>query len=120
MMVIEHLFDPFHAFREIKRTLSLGGSAFVNLPLVTGVKNRMRLLFGYIPETSIAYGSWFEREEWDGNHLHYFSMRSIYDLARKSGLRVTDVRGVGAFYKCKSWMPGFLASEVTFQLQHDK
>ena len=47
MMIIEHLFDPFHAFREIKRCMKKKGSAYVNLPLVTGIRNRIRLLFGY-------------------------------------------------------------------------
>src|SRR5262249_31337257 len=37
MMIVEHLFDPFHAFREIKRCISKNGSAYVNLPLVTGI-----------------------------------------------------------------------------------
>ena len=46
MMVIEHLFDPFHAFCEIKRCLSSRGSAYINLPLVTGLRNRARLLVG--------------------------------------------------------------------------
>ena len=35
MMVIEHLFDPFHAFREIRRLLAPNGFAVINLPLVT-------------------------------------------------------------------------------------
>jgi SAM-dependent methyltransferase len=117
MMVIEHLFDPFFAFKEINRTLSSNGAAFVNLPLVTGIKNRVRLLFGYLPVTSSAYEGWFEKEEWDGNHLHYFSMHSIHDLARKAGLRVAEVRGVGAFHECKSWAPSLLAGEVTFLLE---
>jgi hypothetical protein len=29
MMVVEHLFDPFYAFREIKRCMSKNGSAYV-------------------------------------------------------------------------------------------
>ena len=64
MMVIEHLFDPFHAFREIKRCVSNRGAAYVNLPLVTGLRNRARLLIGKIPETSIRYERWFAN--WNG------------------------------------------------------
>lgn len=118
MMVIEHLFDPFKAFGEIRRTLATTGVAFVNLPLVTNIKNRVRLVCGLIPQTSVRYEHWFKTEEWDGNHLHYFSMRSIYDLAKKSGLQVEDVRGVGAFYKIKSALPSVLAGEVTLRLRH--
>jgi SAM-dependent methyltransferase len=118
MMVIEHLFDPFDAFKEISRCLSKRGAAYVNLPLVTGLRNRVRLLFGRLPETSIRYEQWFQKGEWDGNHLHYFSLRSIHDLAHCCGLRVTDIRGVGAFHELKTRLPSLLAAEVTFRMQH--
>lgn len=118
MMVIEHLFDPFHAFCEIKRCLAGPGAAYVNLPLVTGLRNRARLLFGKIPETSIRYGEWFRCREWDGNHLHYFSLRSIRDLAQSCGLSVTDIRGVGRFHRLKTRLPSLLAGEVTVRIEH--
>ena len=119
MMVIEHLFDPFHAFREIKRCLSSGGAAYINIPLVTGLRNRVRLLLGKIPETSISYERWFQLHEWDSNHLHYFSLRSTHDLARSCGLRLTDIRGVGVFHQLKTRLPSLLASEITFRLEHN-
>jgi SAM-dependent methyltransferase len=118
MMVIEHLFDPFHAFWEIKRCLSERGAAYVNLPLVTGFQNRFRLLFGRLPETSVRYERWLQAGEWDGNHLHYFSLRSIRDLAQSCGLRLTHIRGVGAFHRLKTRLPSVLAAEVTFRMQH--
>jgi hypothetical protein len=68
MAVIEHLFDPFHVFREIKRCLSKRGTAYVDLPLVTGLRNRIRLLFGGLTETCVGYERWFKMGEWDGNH----------------------------------------------------
>jgi SAM-dependent methyltransferase len=119
MMVIEHLFDPFHAFREIKRSLSNRGAAYVNLPLVTGLRNRIRLLGGKLPETSTRYEQWFQTGEWDGNHLHYFSLHSIRDLAHSCGLRLTDIRGVGRFHALKTRLPSLLAAEVTFRMEHD-
>jgi SAM-dependent methyltransferase len=118
MMVIEHLFDPFHAFREIKRCLSKQGAAYVNLPLVTGLRNRIRLLFGKLPETSVRYERWFQMGEWDGNHLHYFSLRSIRDLVHSCGLRLTDIRGVGRLHALKTRLPSLLAAEITFRMEH--
>ena len=117
MMVIEHLFDPFHAFREVNRCLSTRGAAYVNLPLVTGLHNRLRLFLGKIPETSIRYESWFQCHEWDGNNLHYFSLRSIHDLVRSCGLRLTDIRGVGCCHQIKTRFPSLLAAEITFCVQ---
>ena len=119
MMVLEHLFDPFHSFREIKRVLSKTGEAYVNIPLVTAWRNRARLLFGGLPITSSPYQHWFERKEWDGNHLHYFSLRAIHDLAKSCELRVSDVRGVGKLATWKTLWPSLLASEVTFRLRHE-
>ena len=66
MMVIEHLFDPFHAFREIERVLSPTGQGFINLPLVTSLKNRLRLLGGNLPVTSVSFDRWLVDKEWDG------------------------------------------------------
>ena len=118
MMVIEHLFDPFHAFKEIKRVLSSDGLAVVNLPLVANVKNRIRPLFGYVPTPSISYERWFTDKEWDGNHLHYFSLPAIQKLARLSGLIITAVSGVGNYSKLKSVYPAMLAGEINFLLEH--
>jgi SAM-dependent methyltransferase len=120
MMVLEHLYDPFHSFAEIKRVLAPQGSAFVNLPLVTAWRNRLRLLFGGLPITSSPYSSWANKREWDGNHLHYFSLQSIKDLAKAVGLEVAEVRGVGPMHQLKSMIPTVLASEVTFRLIHSK
>lgn len=116
MMVFEHLFDPFHCFEEVRRTLAPGGMAYVNLPLVTNLKNRLRMLAGTLPVTSIPFDRWFEERGWDGNHLHYFSMASIHRLAEACNLRVIDVRGVGRLHGIKSAWPSLLAGEVTFSL----
>ena len=117
MMVIEHLFDPFHSFGEIKRVLRPDGTAFVNLPLVTSVWNRLRLLVGKVPVTSSSYGEWFEKRSWDGGHLHYFSIPAIRELAACSGLEVLDMAAVGRGHRVKSIFPTLLASEITFAVR---
>lgn len=120
MMVIEHLFDPFHAFKEIERVLTPDGRAVINLPLVTSIKNRMRLLFGKLPVTSVAFERWIEDHEWDGNHLHYFSVDSIKRLADECGLMVTRMAGVGSHHQLKSMAPSFLSNELSFVVQHKR
>ena len=118
MMVIEHLFDPFFCFREIRRALSPTGRAYINLPLVTGFANRLRLLRGDLPITSRQTDVWFEDKEWDGGHLHYFSLPMIRRLAAFSGLEVEEIVGVGTMHRLKTAFPHFLASEITFSLKH--
>ena len=104
MMVIEHLFDPFHSFAEIRRVLKKDGLAFINLPLVTSLKNRLRLLFGKIPETSVNYDRWFKDKEWDGNHLHYFTIDSIYKICKLNKLELIKLKPVGKYYFIKKWL----------------
>jgi SAM-dependent methyltransferase len=117
MMVIEHLFDPFAAFSEVRRLLSREGRAFINLPLVTSLKNRWRLLRGQVPVTSVGFGQWFEDKQWDGNHLHYFSVESIHRLAAAAQLRVTRMAGVGRMHQLKTLAPSLLADELSFVVE---
>ncbi len=114
MMVIEHLFNPFHSFSEIHRLLSEDGIAFINLPLVTSIKNRMRLLFGKLPETSVSYEKWFQNEDWDGSHLHYFSIDSIKKICKKFNLEIVKIKPVGNFNFVKNIFPSFLSNEISF------
>jgi len=117
MMVIEHLFDPFQAFAEVRRVLKPDGLAFVNLPLVTALRNRFRLLTGRLPVTSVNYERWFGNREWDGNHLHYFSIPAIRRLADATGLSFGEIAAVGPHQRLKELAPSLLASEITFVLR---
>ena len=116
-MVIEHLFNPFHSFSEIERLLSKDGVAFINLPLVTSIKNRMRLLLGKLPETSVSYETWFEDENWDGSHLHYFTIESIKRLCDKYNLEIIKIKPVGNYLFLKNIFPSFLSNEISFCVQ---
>ena len=118
MMIFEHLFDPWFCFSEVKRVLAPNGRAFVNLPLVTSIKNRLRLLNGQLPVTSVPYSRWRQEGHWDGFHLHYFSIRSILDLAESSGLKVVRKNAVGKFNRLKDIFPSLLCSEISFELSH--
>ena len=119
MMLFEHLFDPWFCFSEVKRVLSPNGRAFINLPLVTGFKNRLRLLFGKLPITSVPYKSWKKQGHWDGFHLHYFNLSSINDLAKNNDLRIVGKTGVGKYIKLKNIFPNLLCSEISIELTHD-
>jgi SAM-dependent methyltransferase len=112
MMVIEHLFDPFQSFRELARLTRKSGVAFVNLPLITSVKNRLRLLIGQLPKTSA--NDWWELEEWDGGHLHLFSIGSVARLAEKYGLKLRALYPVGRAWKVKRLWPSGLCNEISF------
>lgn len=83
MMIIEHLFDPFHAFAEIARILKPGGLAFVNLPNVGSIRCRLRLLAGALPVTSSS--DWFENRQWAAAICTTSRWRASRALARPRG-----------------------------------
>jgi SAM-dependent methyltransferase len=117
MMVIEHLFDPYEAFKKINFLLSKNGIAFINLPLVTNIKNRIRLLFGFLPETSVPYSRWLQSKECDGGHLHYFSIKFIEDLCSSANLKIIDYQYCGRLLFLKKLWPSLFASEISFAVK---
>lgn len=112
MMVFEHLFDPFHSFAELARVLKPGGKAFVNLPNVGSVKCRWDLLRGKMPMTSTA--DWFDLRQWDGGHLHYFTIDDVRRLASVSGLRIKQVYPVGSRLWLKKLRPSLFCHEISY------
>ncbi len=116
LMIIEHLYDPFHAFGELARVLKPGGVAFVNLPNIASIRCRLDLLRGRVPYTSVP--NWFENREWDGNHLHNFNVESVSRLADLVGLEIVKVHPVGRKLWLKRLRPELLCHEITFELRH--
>lgn len=115
MMVFEHLFDPFHTFAELARVLKPGGIAFVNLPNIGSVRCRLQLLAGRMPVTSLP--DWFEKRQWDGGHLHYFTIALVRRIAALNGLRVVRLYPVGRFAGLKRLWPGLLCHEISYVLE---
>jgi len=115
LMIIEHLYDPFHSFAELARVLRPGGVAFVNLPNIASVRCRIDLLRGRLPSTSVR--NWFETGEWDGNHLHYFTADSVRRIAGLFGLSVVELHSVGAMLWLKRLRPQLFCHEITYELR---
>jgi SAM-dependent methyltransferase len=112
MMIVEHLFDPFHAFRELARICKSGGVVLVNLPNIAALKCRLSLLFGHMPVTSSK--DWFDKREWDGNHLHYFTIKDTIRLAALFGLHLRTICSIGAGLKLKDLAPSLFCHEVSY------
>jgi 2-polyprenyl-3-methyl-5-hydroxy-6-metoxy-1,4-benzoquinol methylase len=112
MMIVEHLFDPFHSFRDLARICRKGGSVLVNLPNIAAIRCRLSLLFGRMPVTSSR--DWFEKREWDGNHLHYFTIADTIRVAELVGLRLRKTYSVGAARALKNLAPSLFCHEVSF------
>jgi len=115
MMVIEHLFDPFHSFREIARTTKRNGYAFINLPLVSSIKCRFAIACGRLPVTSVS--DWWDYKQWDGGHLHYFNIPAVRQLAAESGLKFVHFYVVGRLPHIKRMVPSLFCHEGSFVFQ---
>jgi SAM-dependent methyltransferase len=115
MMVMEHVFDPFHFCQEVSRILRPSGFLFINVPLISALEHRLTLLSGKLPVTSRA--DWFEKRAWDGAHLHYFTLPLLRNLLGLYGFEVDWVRGVGKHYQLKTFFPTLLAKEISLRAQ---
>jgi SAM-dependent methyltransferase len=112
MMVVEHLFDPFHSFQEIRRITRPGGRIFINVPNIGSFRCRLQLLRGELPITSSI--DWFEKREWDGNHLHYFTVSEVERLARVSGMKLEEIIPVGNALTLKRLRPSLFCHEISY------
>ena len=111
LATLEHLFDPFNAVKEAHRVLKPGGYYIFSVPNIAGIKHRVDLCFGKLPVTSFE-GSWQEKE-WDGGHLHYFTLDSLRWLLDISGpFRIINVKGSGKFQWLKSIYPAFFSQDL--------
>jgi hypothetical protein len=65
-----------------------------------------------MPVTSSA--NWFETREWDGNHLHYFTMSDTLRLAALTGLKLDAYFPVGTWLWLKRLSPSLFCHEISF------
>lgn len=84
----------------------------MNLPNIGSIKCRWALLQGRMPVTSSP--DWFEKREWDGNHLHYFTVADTLKLADLFALKSETVHPVGSALFIKKALPSLFCHEISF------
>jgi len=83
--VVEHIINPLHFFKEIYRVLNTNGMAIVTTPNIRYIKHIYNLIFsGNGPRT--ANLNTFDGD-WDDGHLHYFTHKDLYYLAKRAGFK---------------------------------
>lgn len=110
LMVLEHVFNPFHAVRELRRVCKGNGHVVIGVPNIASIKNRLSLLRGQMPITSADF-SFFE-DAWDGYHLHNFSRASLNWLLQREGLRPLTWGSAGRFQMLKKWRPSIFGGDL--------
>lgn len=78
--VIEHLADPAHALKRIKKLLNDDGVLIFSMPNITHMSVRLMLLAG-----NIEYGRTGLLDE---THLHFYNREEIYRVLNAAGYKV--------------------------------
>ncbi|AFY34228.1 class I SAM-dependent methyltransferase [Calothrix sp. PCC 7507] len=112
LAVLEHVFDVHHAIKEIARVLKPNGVTVIQVPNIAYIKHRLDLLSGRLPCTSNVEKR-DNSTEWDGQHLHYFTLGTLSKLLNQYGLQVQKVRCSGKFAKLRWLVPDILAGDLT-------
>lgn len=85
--VIEHLFDPETALKELHRVLIPNGVLLLSTPFHATIKNLLIVLFR------------FDRHfDATGPHIRFFSKTSLTDLLRKTGFEPLSYHYLGRVY----------------------
>ncbi|MEA3452686.1 MAG: class I SAM-dependent methyltransferase [Bacteroidota bacterium] len=82
LALIEHLFNPIVAMKEVRKLLKPDGIAFVQTPNIADLGHRLKLLRGRFPSTAsknegLTPYKGGKVENYDQGHLHYFTYRSL-------------------------------------------
>jgi SAM-dependent methyltransferase len=110
LMVLEHVFDPYHGVRELRRVCKSNGRVVIGVPNIAGPKRRFELLAGKLPVTSARFS--FSEDSWDGYHLHNFTKATLDWLLRREGLIPIRWAAQGKFRTLKRLRPSLFGNDL--------
>lgn len=108
--VIAQVFDPYFVVAEVFRVLKPGGIFIAEVPNIAYLKQRIKLLLGFLPVTSSSH-NWKEIG-WDGGHLHCFTKKTFCGLLEECGFNIVKVSGTGLFANLRNFYPSLLTGDI--------
>lgn len=112
LAVLEHIFDPYHVIKEIRRVLKQDGFLIISVPNIAWLPHRLNLLLGRLPRTADEIG-------WDGGHLHYFTFQATKDFLKESGFKICHQDTSGIFAPIKRIYPSLLGGDIFIVAQKE-
>jgi SAM-dependent methyltransferase len=112
VMVMEHVFDVFGLVAEVLRVLRPEGVFLLEVPNVGYFKHILSLLRGNVPRTGAQKFPFERAEGWDGQHLHYFTVKDLKQLLTSQGFEVLKIRSGGRFQSVRRIWPSMLFSSL--------
>ena len=84
--IIEHLYDGSKALSEANRVLKKGGKLIISCPY-----------HGFLKNIAIALYNYDEHHDVEGEHIRFFSVKSLTRLLNKNGFTITKKHFIGRF-----------------------
>ena len=110
--VLEHVFDVFGLVEEINRVLRPQGHAIIEVPNAGYIKHILNLLRGRVPRTGKHNYPFVRRDGWDGQHLHYFTIKDLSWILREFSLDPIRWTSSGRAPRVRRLWPSLLFSSI--------
>ena len=119
--ILEHIVNVFEMMREVARICRSGGSLILTVPNAGYIRHVKDLFFGHLPLTGIDKRDMllWEREGWDGGHLHYFTRSSVNELLKLTRFSAETWTSDGRLAKFRRWSR-LLCGNLTVRARKEK
>lgn len=115
--VLEHVFDVFGLVEEISRLTKPNGYAVIDVPNAGYIKHILSLIRGRVPRTGAQDFPFLKSNGWDGQHLHYFTLKELGLTFRSCGLDLIAHASRGKCACVRRLWPSLLYGSLTLTLQ---
>ena len=110
--ILEHVFDVFGLMSEINRLLTPRGTCLISVPNVAQFRRLVSLLKGHTPVTGGNVYPFSQEQGWDGQHLHYFTEKSLTNLFKIYNLEIKQHIILGSLKWLKNINSSFFSTSI--------